>query len=158
VSQVIISVYIKDALDDCSNYRGVGLSIMGVLGKIFGRVCIAMGWTARVWFPAVQDFSLHGVQTDCGSPPASYPMGNGCKAAGAWSWQLSSAEFKEGGAILYSPVCLRSIVLNWLSTGTTSRKGTTGKIFTRKNKRNTELTSKDGVYRWYFCRDNSQMY
>jgi hypothetical protein len=38
----------------------------------------AMGWTAWVRFPAVQDFSvLYSVQTDCGTNPASYPMGTG---------------------------------------------------------------------------------
>jgi hypothetical protein len=47
------------------------------------------GWTTRVRFLAVQDFSfLHSVQTDTGAHPGSYPMGTeggfpGDKAAGA---------------------------------------------------------------------------
>jgi hypothetical protein len=51
----------------------------------------ATGWTARVRFPAVQDFSLlHSVQTGSGVHPASYPMGTGgyfpgSKAAGVWN-------------------------------------------------------------------------
>jgi hypothetical protein len=53
-------------------------------------VGIATGWTARVRFPAVRDFSLlHSVQTGSEVHPASYPMGGawgsfpGRKAAGA---------------------------------------------------------------------------
>jgi hypothetical protein len=52
-------------------------------------VGIATGCTARVRFPAVQDFSLlHNVQTGSGAHPASYPRGTGDsflggKAAGA---------------------------------------------------------------------------
>jgi hypothetical protein len=48
----------------------------------------ATGWTARVRFPAAQDFSvLHSVQTGSGAHLASYPTGigssfPGCKAAG----------------------------------------------------------------------------
>jgi hypothetical protein len=38
----------------------------------------AMGWMARVRFPAVLDFSfLHSLQIDPGAHPASYPMGVG---------------------------------------------------------------------------------
>jgi hypothetical protein len=47
----------------------------------YGRGIRAMGWTARVRFPAVQDFYLrHSIQTDqtgSGAHPASYPMGTG---------------------------------------------------------------------------------
>jgi hypothetical protein len=56
----------------------------------------SMGWTARVRFLALQDFSLlYCVQTDTGVHPASYSMGTegyffGSKAAGAWSWSLTS--------------------------------------------------------------------
>jgi hypothetical protein len=40
----------------------------------------AVGWAARVQFPAVKDYSLlHGVQTDSGSHPASYPLDTGIK-------------------------------------------------------------------------------
>jgi hypothetical protein len=57
----------------------------------------------RVRFPSVKDVSLlHSVQTDCGVHPACYPMGIvGCfprdKAAGGWSWPLTStsAEVKD---------------------------------------------------------------
>jgi hypothetical protein len=48
------------------------------------------GWTPRVRFPAVQDFSLlHSVHTEAGVHTASYIMGTGGsfpggKAAGAW--------------------------------------------------------------------------
>jgi hypothetical protein len=38
----------------------------------------ATGWTARVQFLAVQDFSLlHSVQIDSGTQSASYSMGTG---------------------------------------------------------------------------------
>jgi hypothetical protein len=38
----------------------------------------AAGWTARLRFPAVQDFSLlHSVQTGSGAHLASYPIGTG---------------------------------------------------------------------------------
>jgi hypothetical protein len=37
----------------------------------------AMGWTAWVRLPAVQDFPLlHNFQTDSGAHPVSYPMSN----------------------------------------------------------------------------------
>jgi hypothetical protein len=44
-------------------------------------------------------FSTHRVQTGCGVYPASYPMGTrgsfpGGKAAGAWSWPLTSIYFR----------------------------------------------------------------
>jgi hypothetical protein len=50
-----------------------------------------MAW---VWFPAVQDFSLHSIQTGSGAHPASYPMGTGGSSSGgkvarAWSWPLT---------------------------------------------------------------------
>jgi hypothetical protein len=52
---------------------------------------------SRVWFPAGDgNFSLHSrVQNGSGVHPASYPMGTrgsfpGGKAAGAWSWPLTS--------------------------------------------------------------------
>jgi hypothetical protein len=58
---------------------------------------IATGWTAGVRFPAgARDISLlHSFQTGSGAHPASYPMGTGScfsggKAAGAWSWPLTS--------------------------------------------------------------------
>jgi hypothetical protein len=39
-------------------------------------VGIATGWTARVRFPAVLDFSLlHSVQIGSGANPSCYPMG-----------------------------------------------------------------------------------
>jgi hypothetical protein len=65
-------------------------------------VCIALGYGlddrgCRVRFPAgAGDFSLHHrVQNGSGAHPASYSMGTGDsfpggKAAGAWSWALTS--------------------------------------------------------------------
>jgi hypothetical protein len=65
-------------------------------------VGIALGYGlddrgSRVRFPErAGNFSLHHrVQTGSGAHPASYPMGNrgsfpGSKAAGAWSWPLTS--------------------------------------------------------------------
>jgi Na+-transporting methylmalonyl-CoA/oxaloacetate decarboxylase gamma subunit len=65
-------------------------------------VGIALGYGlddrgSRVRFPAgVGNFSLHHrVQNGSGARPASYPMGtrgsfSGGKAAGAWSWPLTS--------------------------------------------------------------------
>jgi hypothetical protein len=59
----------------------------------------ATGWTAGVWFPVgARHFSLfHSVQTDCKARPDSYLMGArgtflGGKAAGAWSWPLTSIQ------------------------------------------------------------------
>jgi len=37
-----------------------------------------------------QFFLHHRVQTVSGAHPASYPMGTGGEAAGAWSWLLTS--------------------------------------------------------------------
>jgi hypothetical protein len=65
-------------------------------------VCIALGYGlddqgSRVRFSAgAENFSLHHrVQNVSGAHPASYPMGTrgsfpGGKAAGAWSWPLTS--------------------------------------------------------------------
>jgi hypothetical protein len=57
----------------------------------------ATGWMIRGRVPAgAGNFSLHhGVQTGSGAHPDSYPMGTryflpGGKAAGAWSWPLTS--------------------------------------------------------------------
>jgi hypothetical protein len=68
---------------------------------------MAMDWTARVWLPAVQDFSLlHSIQTDCEAHPASHSMGtmgsfSGVKRKGreADPSPPSSAELKKSGAI-----------------------------------------------------------
>jgi hypothetical protein len=52
--------------------------------------------SSRVRIPAgAGNFSHHRVQNGSGAHPASYPMGNrgsfsGGKAAGAWSWPLTS--------------------------------------------------------------------
>jgi hypothetical protein len=49
-------------------YKGVGIAQVGM----------ATGWTARVRFPAWQDFYLlHSAQTDSGAHPASYSVGAG---------------------------------------------------------------------------------
>jgi hypothetical protein len=71
------------------------------------REVLDMGYTARVRFPAWQDFSLLlGVQTGSGAQPASYPMGSGGDFPGVeWSGHeadhspASSAVIKKGGAI-----------------------------------------------------------
>jgi hypothetical protein len=69
-----------------------------------GSVGIALGYRlddrgSRVRFPAeAGNFSLHHrVQNGSGAHPASYPMDNwgsflGGKAAGAWSWPLTSIQ------------------------------------------------------------------
>jgi hypothetical protein len=49
-------------------------------------VGIATGWTARVQFPALQDFSLlYVVKTESRAHPASYPMGTGGSIPGGKS-------------------------------------------------------------------------
>jgi len=54
-----------------------------------------------VRFPAgAGNFSRHRVQTGSGAHPASYPRGSGgffpgSKAAGAWSWPLTSIQFRS---------------------------------------------------------------
>jgi hypothetical protein len=60
-------------------------------------VSIATGWTTGVRLPVgARDFSpLHVFQTGSGARPTSYPMDTGGsirvgKAAGAWSWNLTS--------------------------------------------------------------------
>jgi hypothetical protein len=60
-------------------------------------VGIALGYGlddrgSRVRFPAgAGNFSLHyRIQNGSGAHSASYPMGNRGKAAGAWSWPLTS--------------------------------------------------------------------
>jgi hypothetical protein len=67
------------------------------IGSRDGSDGIVTGWTIGVWFPAgARDFCLlRSVQTGTGSHPASYPMGTGGKAAGAWSWPFTSAEVKN---------------------------------------------------------------
>jgi hypothetical protein len=66
----------------------------------------------RLRFPAVQDLCYHSVQTRSGAHPSLYPVGMGLKAEGVLS----------GKAELYhhSPIYLHSLVLNSLSTETTS--------------------------------------
>jgi hypothetical protein len=81
-------------------------------------VGIALGYGlgdrgSRVWFPEeAGNFSLHQrVQNGSGAHPASYPMGTrgsfpGGKAAGAWSWPLTSIYCRGqriSGAILPLP-------------------------------------------------------
>jgi len=67
------------------------------------------------------NFSLHhSAQTGSGAHPASYPMETrgyfpGGKAAGAWSWPLTSI-YNRGqrmsGANLHSPIRLHGVVLS----------------------------------------------
>jgi hypothetical protein len=84
----------------------------------------AMGWTAWVQFPAVQDFSLlHSVQTDSWANPAYYPMGTGAsfpggKAAGAWSWPLIYIYCRRQERWSYTSAptyVFMALALNWLS-------------------------------------------
>jgi hypothetical protein len=62
---------------------------------------IATGWTSRVQFPAVQEFSLLlSVHTGSGDHPVSYPMGTwgsfpGVKEAGIWSWPVPSIRCRD---------------------------------------------------------------
>jgi hypothetical protein len=52
--------------------------------------------------------------------PASYPMGTrgsfcGDKAAGAWSWPLTSIQYRGQECVelyLHSPICLHGVVLS----------------------------------------------
>jgi hypothetical protein len=60
----------------------------------------------RVWFPAMQDFSLHSIQTGSGAHPASYLMATGGsypggKAAGREADHSASSniEVKNRGAV-----------------------------------------------------------
>jgi hypothetical protein len=70
-------------------------------------VGIVTGWTARVRFPTVKDFSLlYSVQTDSETHPASYPMSTrgsfpGVKRQEREADHLppSSAEVKKGEPI-----------------------------------------------------------
>jgi hypothetical protein len=75
------------------------------------------GWSGvRVLERARIFYHHHRVQTGSEAHPASYPMGtrgsfHGGKAAGAWSWSLTSIQ------CLHSPIHLHGVVLSW-STGT----------------------------------------
>jgi hypothetical protein len=86
------------------------ITFMSILALQFGAVNVwvwagraqsiqryAMGWRAGIRFPVVErDFSLvHSAQIGTGAQPAFYPMGTrnylpGSKAAGWWSWPLTS--------------------------------------------------------------------
>jgi hypothetical protein len=58
----------------------IGSSQNFLFRSLDSSVGIATGYglDGRVRVPAVQEFSiLHGVHTDCGAHPASYPMGTG---------------------------------------------------------------------------------
>jgi hypothetical protein len=57
------------------NHRCENLKSYRIAQSVWRR---AMGWMAKVRFPAVQDFSLlHSVHTDSGAHPVSYAMGTG---------------------------------------------------------------------------------
>jgi hypothetical protein len=71
--------------------------------------------------PVGQEFSiLHVVQTGFGVHPTSYPMGTGGsfpggKAAGAWSWPLTSSYFRGQENVdlyIHSPIRRHGVVLN----------------------------------------------
>jgi hypothetical protein len=76
-------------------YKHTDTNTAGV-GKAQSVSRRAMGWKVGVRFPVKETFfSLHSVQTSSGAHPASYLMGTGDslpggKAAGAWSWPLTS--------------------------------------------------------------------
>jgi hypothetical protein len=67
----------------------------------YNSVSIATGSTAGVRFPGeTSDFSvLHNVQTGSGAHPISFPKGiadfHWRKAAGAWSWPLTSTKCRR---------------------------------------------------------------
>jgi hypothetical protein len=71
----------------------------------------ARGWTYRIQFPAVQNFSLlHRVQIESGAHPASYTMCIGALPPGEQSGRgvklttrLHNAKVKKGGAVLPLP-------------------------------------------------------
>jgi hypothetical protein len=84
-------------------------------------VGIATGWTTRVRFPALQDYSLlHVVQTGSGAHPASYPVGTWGFFPGGKSGKdvkltthlhlLPKSRMVE--LYLHSPIRLHGIVLN----------------------------------------------
>jgi hypothetical protein len=47
------------------------------------------GWTSEGW-ELESRWGEHVIQTESGAHPASYPMGTGSKAVGAWSSALTS--------------------------------------------------------------------
>jgi hypothetical protein len=75
------------------------------------------GWTAGVWFPTGVVFSLlHSVQTGCGAHPTSCAKGTGGLSPGINRLgretdhsSPSSAEVKNGGANIHSPIRLRDV-------------------------------------------------
>jgi hypothetical protein len=80
-----------------------------------------MGWTAGVRFLArTRDYSLsHRFRISSGAHPVSYLIGTGVLFSGAKRpgregdhSPSSSAEVKNGGAILPLPICLHGVVLN----------------------------------------------
>jgi hypothetical protein len=76
-------------------------SLVSVRGQIYIfhiSVLLATGWTGWTTEESefesryLQEFSLlHVVQAGSGAHPASYTMVTGGKAAGAWSWPLTSS-------------------------------------------------------------------
>jgi hypothetical protein len=85
---------------------------------------IATGYGLDNW--GVEFSLLHNVQTGSGAHSA-YPMGTGVsfrgsKAAGAWSWPLTSNQCRDQENVdlyIYCPTRLHGVVLHYLSTGTT---------------------------------------
>jgi hypothetical protein len=96
--------WMKQDPGDCSGFSITPTNIHAYAYKEERR---ATGWTARIRFPAVQGFSLlHSVQTDSGAP-ASCPMCTGAflpgvKAAGAWSWLLTSTQCRGQERLSYT--------------------------------------------------------
>jgi hypothetical protein len=95
-------------------------------------VSIALGYRlddrgSRVRFPTgAWNFSLHHrVQNGSGAHPASYPMSTrssfpGDKAAGAWSWPLTSIYCRGKECVelnLHAPIRLHIALLSWEKHG-----------------------------------------
>jgi hypothetical protein len=77
-----------------TRYTTVLSHLHSILEILFTLFRLATGWTtegSEFGSRKGQEFSLLQVaQTGSGVHPTSYPMGTGGKAAGAWSWPLTS--------------------------------------------------------------------
>jgi hypothetical protein len=99
-------------------YRPYKKHVLYRLFEGFSSVGICDGLrTGRPGFDSWQEKEfalLHSVRTGSGAHRASYRMGTGGKAAGAWSWPLTfSAEVKKGGAVPQFPH-MSSWYIPWL--------------------------------------------
>jgi hypothetical protein len=118
----------------------------------------------RIWvrFPTWADLSvLHSVQTDSGTYLASYPKGTCSRSSGAWTWPLTSSQYRDKCAELYlhfptmtwglimhrdSSVTivrhLSSVILEWHDTPMQSKASTSVKV---------TVTLRLAVYRQSVC-------